>query len=81
MNDEEVLLNVESGRYLLTMDEAMQVSKILGAAVTIGTEWRKGTSDFMVYRKVNHMAAAITPYHGALRMEVEANMREKEKNP
>ena len=81
MNDEEVLLNVESGRYLLTMDEAMQVSKILGAAVTIGTEWRKNTSDFLVYRKVNYMAAAITPFHGALRMEVESNMREKERNP
>jgi len=81
MNDDEVLLNVESGRYLLTMDEAIQVSKILGAALTIGTEWRKGTSDFVVYRKPQPLAAAITPYHGALRMEVESNMREKEKNP
>jgi len=27
------------------------------------------------------MAAAIIPFHAALRMEVESNMREKEKNP
>jgi len=27
------------------------------------------------------MSASITPFHGALRMEVESNMREKEKNP
>ena len=81
MNDDEVILNVESGRYVLSMDEAMRVAEILGAAVTIGNEWRKGTNDFVVYRKVNPMAAAITPFHANLRMEVESNMREKEKNP
>ena len=80
MND-EIILNVESGRYVLSMDEAMRVAEILGAAVTIGNEWRKGTNDFVVYRKVNPMSASITPFHAALRMEVESNMREKEKNP
>jgi hypothetical protein len=79
--EDEVILNVESGRYVLSMDEAMRVAEILGAAVTVGTEWRKGASDFVVYRKVNPMSASITPFHGALRMEVESNMREKEKNP
>ena len=79
--EDEVILNVESGRYVLSMDEAMRVAEILGAAVTVGTEWRKGTSDFVVYRKVNPMSASIIPFHGALRMEVESNMREKEKNP
>ena len=80
MND-EIILNVESGRYVLSIDEAIRVAEILGAAMTIGNEWRKGTSDFVVYRKVNHMAASITPFHAALRMEVESNMREKEANP
>lgn len=80
MND-EIILNVESGRYVLSIDEAMRVAEILGAAMTIGNEWRKGASDFVVYRKVNPMSASITPFHAALRMEVESNMREKEKNP
>jgi hypothetical protein len=79
--EEEVILNVESGRYLLTMDEAMSVARILGAAVTIGNEWRSGQSDFVVYKKVNPMAASITPFHANLRIEVETNMREKEKKP
>jgi hypothetical protein len=79
--EDEVILNVESGRYLLTMDEAMSVARILGAAVTIGTEWRSGQSDFVVYRKPNAMAAAILPFHANLRMEVESNMREKDKKP
>jgi hypothetical protein len=79
--EDEVILNVESGRYVLSMDEAMRVAEILGAAVTIGTEWRKHTNDFVVYRKVNPMSASITPFHAALRIEVESNMREKEKNP
>jgi len=81
MNYDEVILHVESGRYLLTMDEAMKVAEILGAATTVGNEWRKGMSDFVVYRKPQPMAAAIIPFHAALRMEVESNMREKEKNP
>jgi hypothetical protein len=81
MNDDEVLLNVESGRYVLTIDEAMQVAKILGAAVTVGNEYRRGTSDFVVYRKPQPLAASITPFHAALRIEVESNMREKDKNP
>jgi hypothetical protein len=80
MND-EVLLNVESGRYLLTMDEAMKVAEILGAAVTVGNEWRRGTTDFVVYKKPQPMSAAIIPFHASLRMEVESNMREKEANP
>ena len=77
--EDEVILNVESGRYLLTMDEAMNVARILGAAVTIGTEWRTGVSDFVVYKKVNAMAASVIPFHAHLRIEVESNMREKEK--
>ena len=80
MNDEEVILHVESGRYLLTIDEAMQVSRILGAATTIGNEWR-GPDVFVVYKKPQVSAASITPFHANLRMEVESNMREKEKNP
>jgi len=36
MNHDEVILHVESGRYLLTMDEAMKVAEILGAATTVG---------------------------------------------
>lgn len=79
--EDEVILNVESGRYLLTMDEAMSVARILGAAVTIGTEWRSGQSDFVVYKKAIPMAAAILPFHANLRMEVESNMREKDKKP
>ena len=81
MNDEEIILNVESGRYVLSIDEALRVAEILGAAMTIGNEWRKGVTDFVVYRKPNNLAAAITPFHANLRIEVESNMREKEKNP
>ena len=81
MNDDEVILHVESGRYLLTMDEAMQVSRILGAATTIGNEWRKSTNDFVVYKKPQMGAASITPFHANLRIEVDSNMREKEQNP
>lgn len=80
MND-EIILNVESGRYVLSIDEALRVAEILGAAMTIGNEWRKGVTDFVVYRKPNNLAAAITPFHANLRIEVESNMREKEKNP
>jgi len=80
MND-EIILNVESGRYVLSIDEALRVAEILGAAMTIGNEWRKGVTDFVVYRKPNNLAAAITPFHAALRIEVESNMREKDKNP
>ena len=80
MND-EIILNVESGRYVLSIDEALRVAEILGAAMTIGNEWRKGVTDFVVYRKPSNLAAAITPFHANLRIEVESNMREKEKNP
>ena len=75
--DKEVILHIESGMFLLSISEAMQVAEILCACSRPGKKWRSGRdSDLSVLFPPDFRAAIITPYTALLRMEHETNAKE-----
>jgi len=74
--DKEVILHIESGMFLLSVSEAMQVAEILCACSRPGKKWRSGTTDLVVLLPPDFRAATITPYTALLRMEHETNAKE-----
>ena len=51
--DEEVILNVGSQRFLLSMSEAMEVAKVLNSCQRIGSTWLKNGSVTRVEKPSN----------------------------
>jgi hypothetical protein len=72
--DEEVILNVGSNKFLLSMPEAMEVAKVLNACQTIGSKWLKNGSVTCVQKPSNDVCF-ITPMTGIFRMELDSNER------
>ena len=66
--DEEVMLNVGSNKFLLSVSEAMEIAKVLNACQRVGSRWLKDGSVTCV-EKPNNEACFITPdwhlSHGA----------------
>ena len=72
--DEEVMLNVGSSRFLLTMSEAMEIARVLNSCQRIGSKWSKNCS-LTVVEKPNNESCFITPMTGIFRMELDANAK------
>jgi hypothetical protein len=72
--DEEVILNVGSSRFLLTMGEAMEVARVLNSCQRIGSKWAKNGSVTIVEKPSNE-ACYIAPMTGIFRMELDANAK------
>ena len=74
MNDEEVILNVGSNKFLLSVSEAMEIAKVLNSCQTIGSRWLKDGSVTCVQKPSNE-ACFIAPMTGIFRMELDANQK------
>jgi len=72
--DEEVILNVGSSRFLLSVSEAMEVAKVLNSCQTIGSKWLKNGSVTCVQKPSNDVCF-IAPMTGIFRMELDSNER------
>ncbi len=74
MNDEEVIMNVGSTKFLLNMSEAMEIAKVLNSCQTVGSKWLKNGSVTCVHKPSNDVCF-ITPMTGIFRMELDSNQR------
>jgi hypothetical protein len=76
--DEEVILNIGSTRFLLSVSEAMEIAKVLNACQTIGSKWLKDGSVTCVQKPSNDVCF-IAPMTGIFRMELDASEKAIEK--
>ena len=76
MSDEFVLC-IGDSKFLLGLDEAMQVALMLNSAQTIGTEWLKDVPQGRnhVLKRPHLMSAVVAPMTAIFRMELETNQR------
>lgn len=75
--DDQVILHVESGMFLLSLSEAMQVAEILCACSRPGKKWKSGGSEQLeVLFAPDFRAATITPYTALLKLDHETNAKE-----
>jgi len=75
--DKEVILQIESGMFLLSISEAIQVAEILCACSRPGKKWRSGRdSDLSVLFPPDFRAATIMPYTALLKLDHETNAKE-----
>jgi hypothetical protein len=71
----EVILNIESNtRFILSVEEALQIAEILCACQKIDTTWKTRAMDYVA--PPNHKAAFITPYTAIQRLDHETNAKE-----
>jgi hypothetical protein len=76
--DEEVILNVGSNKFLLSVSEAMEIAKVLNSCQRIGSKWLRDGSVTCV-EKPNNESCFVTPMTGIFRMELDSNERLIEK--
>lgn len=76
--DEDVILNIGSNKFVITMDEAMAVAKVLNSCQRIGSKWLKEGSVTIMEAPSND-ATYISPITAIFRMELDANARLVEK--
>lgn len=74
MDDEEVILNVGSNKFLLTMGEAMEVARVLNSCQRIGSKWGKNSS-VTVVEEPSIEACYIVPMTGIFRIKLDANAK------
>jgi len=78
MND-DVLVHVGERRFIVTMEEAMQVCSILCSASRITREWSSAESKSVDMIAAPEMSSAyITPFTAILKLECEVNQKAKE---
>jgi len=76
MSDEFVLC-IGDSKFLLGLDEAMQVALVLNSAQTIGTDWIKDVPSGRNHavKRPNLTSAVVAPMTAIFRMELETNQR------
>ena len=82
MNDEEVILNVGSTKFLLSVSEAMEVAKVLNSCQTIGSKWLKNGSVTCVQKPSNDVCF-VTPMTGTSvwsSMQMNAQLKRRTRN-
>lgn len=75
--NEEVILSVGNAKFLLSIDEAMAVARVLNSACRIETAWIQGTPSEQshVRKPPSYAVANIAPMTALLAMEMETNMK------
>ena len=75
--NEEFILFVGDAKFILGLNEAMQVASILNSAQRIGTEWLKDVSSGRnhVVKQPSVESATVSPMTAIFRMELETNKR------
>ena len=76
MSDEFILF-VGDSKFLLGLNEAMQIATVLNSAQRVGTEWLKDVPSGRnhVVKQPNVESAHIVPMTAIFRMELETNQR------
>ena len=76
MSDEYILFVGES-KFLLGLDEAMQIATVLNSSQRIGTEWLKDVSSGRnhVVKKPDISSAFVSPMTALFRMELDTNQK------
>lgn len=76
---DEVILHINSSKFLLTPEEAMSICHTLNSASRIEHAWIKGVeSDKSSVIKPPGFATWVTPMTAILQMEIAANMKQME---
>ena len=78
MNEDQVILFIGDHKFLLGINEAMDISRVLCGASRITTTWLgqgHGDKNNSVVGEPDPKAATIAPMTGAMQLEVEANMK------
>lgn len=77
---DEYILTVGNARFLLSLEECMEVAKMLNSASRVETTWIKDVpAERSHVRKPPSLSAAwVTPMTAILSMEIEANMKTTE---
>lgn len=81
MGESDYILHVGDNKFLLSIQEAMDICRVLNSATRVETGWFKDVpSDRRhIFAAPSFKAAFITPVTAALRIEVESNMKMQEK--
>jgi len=78
MDEDQVILFIGDQKFLLSIDEAMGISRILGGASRITTTWlgsgHEGRNNIVI-GEPDPKAATIAPMTGVMQMELETNMK------
>lgn len=76
MSDEYILFVGES-KFLLGLDEAMQIASVLNSAQRVGTEWLKDVPSGRnhVVKQPDISSAFVSPMTAIFRMELDANQK------
>lgn len=74
---EEFILMVGDNKFLLSLDEAMQIATVLNSAQYIGNEWLNGVPNGRnhVVKRPSYQSAVVSPMTAILRMELDANQK------
>ena len=74
---DEFILCIGDSKFLMCLDEAMQIASLLNASQTVGTEWLKDVPQGRnhVLKRPHLMSAVVAPMTAIFRMELETNQR------
>ncbi len=74
---EEYILFVGDTKFLLGLNEAMQIATVLNSAQRIGTEWLKDVPQGRnhVVKQPDVSSAFVSPMTAIFRMELDANQK------
>ena len=74
---EEFILFVGESKFLLGLDEAMQIATVLNSSQRIGTEWLKDVPSGRnhVVKQPDISSAFVAPMTAIFRMELDANQK------
>jgi len=74
--DEQVILFIGEQKFLLSIDEALDISRTLCSASRITTTWIAGQdSKNAVLGDPDPKAATIAPMTGVMQLEIDVNMK------
>ena len=74
---DEFILFVGESKFLLSLDEAMQIATVLNSSQRIGTEWLKDVSSGRnhVVKQPDISSAFVSPMTALFRMELDINQK------
>ena len=78
MDENQVILFIGDQKFLLSMEEAMDISRVLCGASRITTAWLGQGHDSknnLVIGEPDPKAATIAPMTGAMQIEIDVNMK------
>ncbi len=78
MNEDQVILFIGDHKFLLGINEAMDISRVLCGASRIATTWLGSGHDGrnnIVIGEPDPKAATIAPMTGIMQMELDTNMK------